>query len=111
MKMVFTPAALVEFVCETAMQKAFRKDLKEGLAGLMHTLILYMQLTDDQVCVGLRGIEGVRLARPCECKSHLARIVGRWTRVRYLYFGVMCITLPATVGDVERRCERVHCGR
>jgi hypothetical protein len=39
--------ALLEFVCEAAGPRAYRKDIREGLPRLLENLLAYMQLPDD----------------------------------------------------------------
>lgn len=42
--------ALLEFVCEAAACRPYRKDIREGLPLLVADLMLYMQLPGDTVC-------------------------------------------------------------
>lgn len=42
--------ALLEFISEVSMLRAFRKEVREGLKVLVPQMMLYMQMTDDNVC-------------------------------------------------------------
>lgn len=42
-------AALIEFVCDVVTQSLFKKDVRDGLPLLLRHVMVYMQLTDDQL--------------------------------------------------------------